>query len=67
MIRTRRPLGPGPQPAARPQLALPAEPRARVMATQADLHTGGLDQMQLPDLNELRARGVLLGDQALGD
>lgn len=42
------------------------EARGRVVATQADLHTGGLEQLRLPDLQELRTRGVL-GGSALGD
>ncbi|MDQ1013093.1 hypothetical protein QFZ82_007578 [Streptomyces sp. V4I23] len=36
------------------------------MATEADLDTGPLHHLQLPDLAELRDRGVLDSD-ALGD
>ncbi|GAA0594046.1 hypothetical protein [Streptomyces crystallinus] len=60
MTPTRRPLGSGPQapqPPAPP--APPAEPRPRVQAAQADLDTGPLDQAHLPDVDDLRARGVL--------
>lgn len=64
MTPTRRPLGTGPQT---PQPPTPsAEPRPRVSATQADLDTGPLDQAHLPDVDELRARGVL-GPEPLED
>ncbi|MFD9568195.1 hypothetical protein [Streptomyces sp. NPDC059994] len=57
MTSTRRPLGTGPRTSQPP--APPAEPRRRVHATQADLDTGPLDQAHLPDVDDLRARGVL--------
>ncbi|MEU1072921.1 MULTISPECIES: hypothetical protein [unclassified Streptomyces] len=57
MTPTRRPLGTGPQAPQPP--AQPAEPRPRLSATQADLDTGPLDQAHLPDVDDLRARGVL--------
>ncbi|WP_256356076.1 hypothetical protein [Streptomyces sp. PKU-EA00015] len=41
-----------------------AEPRARVVATEADLDTGPIHH--LPDLADLRDRGVL-DSHALGD
>ncbi|WHM40759.1 hypothetical protein [Streptomyces sp. BPTC-684] len=57
MTPTRRPLGTGPRTSQPPIPA--AEPRPRVHATQADLDTGPLDQAHLPDVDDLRARGVL--------
>ncbi|GGP82316.1 hypothetical protein [Streptomyces melanogenes] len=63
MTTARRRLGDGPQTPQAPATPT-AEPRPRIIATQADLDTGPMDQVQLPDLAELRARGVL-GDAAL--
>ncbi|WP_371648734.1 MULTISPECIES: hypothetical protein [unclassified Streptomyces] len=57
MTSTRRPLGTGPQTPQPP--VPPAEPRHRVHATQADLDTGPLGQAHLPDVDDLRKRGVL--------
>ncbi|RST15769.1 hypothetical protein E2C00_31155 [Streptomyces sp. WAC05374] len=55
----RRLLGRGPDTAARP--AGPSSPhgRPRLMAAQADLDTAPLRDLNLPDLDELRHRGVL--------
>ncbi|WP_234335007.1 hypothetical protein, partial [Streptomyces sp. NRRL S-118] len=61
----RRPLGHGPKASATPPSTPAAEPRARVLAAEADLDTG-LHHLQLPDLAELRDRGVL-DPHVLGD
>lgn len=59
------PLGTGPRsPGA--AVAGTARPRPRVLAAQADLDTGPLDQARLPDVDDLRARGVL-GPEPLED
>jgi hypothetical protein len=55
----RRPLGHGPTKPGTASGAAAAEPRARVIATQADLDTDPLHHLQLPDVTELRDRGVL--------
>ncbi|PKV89955.1 hypothetical protein [Streptomyces sp. TLI_146] len=64
MTSTRRPLGTGPRTPEPP--APPAGPRPRVLAAQADLDTGPLGQARLPDVDDLRARGVL-GPEPLED
>ncbi|MER6999425.1 hypothetical protein [Streptomyces sp. NPDC000410] len=55
----RRTLGHGPQGPATAATVSAFEPRARMVAAEADLDTGPLQQLQLPDLAELRDRGVL--------
>ncbi|MEV4335335.1 hypothetical protein AB0K02_33385 [Streptomyces sp. NPDC049597] len=62
----RRRLGHGPKALATAPSVAAAEPRARLVATEADLDTGPLHHLQLPDLAELRDRGVL-DAHALGD
>ncbi|MFP1630033.1 hypothetical protein ACLB9X_34035 [Streptomyces sp. 5K101] len=62
----RRRLGHGPKASATAPSVAAAEPRVRVVATEADLDVGFIHHFQLPDLAELRDRGVL-DSHALGD
>ncbi|MFF8290032.1 hypothetical protein ACF068_12495 [Streptomyces sp. NPDC016309] len=54
----RRLLGRGPGATARETGATAAH-RPRIVASQADLDNGPLHRLNLPDLDELRDRGVL--------
>lgn len=54
----RRLLGTGPTTSA-PGAGPGETTRRRVVAAQADLDTGPLRHLHLPDLDELRDRGVL--------
>ncbi|WP_431776283.1 hypothetical protein [Streptomyces cucumeris] len=59
MTTSRRPLGHGPQPQATAGPSHGTGPAHRVRAAEADVAAGPLYRGGLPELEQLRERGVL--------